>query len=169
MILKCHPHLQHVFPLMLHLPLWGMECAMGNRFDHVDSHCSHMKQGFLCHEVITFRAMIWCLGFIQHTEMRNMKHCILYSFVKGKKNIKSVHSQQIFLTKGFHFKVRLVWHSEQKEMFCGCLRYIFYYEVAFGKWETVKGSGKWFRWIFIFYRKTTKKTTSTEIKDQDKP
>lgn len=67
------------FLFILHLPLWGMECTMGNRFDHVDSHGSHMKHRFLCHKLITFRAMIRYLGCIQ----------------RGEK-IHFVHSQKIF-------------------------------------------------------------------------
>lgn len=34
-------------PFMLHLLLLGMECAMGNRFGHVESHGSHMKCRFV--------------------------------------------------------------------------------------------------------------------------
>ena len=36
----------------------------------VHSRCSHMEWGFLCHRVITFRAVIWCLCSILHTDMR---------------------------------------------------------------------------------------------------
>lgn len=37
----------HVFSFVLHLLLSGMECAMGNRFGHVESHGSHMKCRFV--------------------------------------------------------------------------------------------------------------------------
>lgn len=39
----------HVFSCTLHLLLSGMECAMGNRFGHVESHGSHMKCRFVPH------------------------------------------------------------------------------------------------------------------------
>lgn len=85
--------------------------------------------GVLCHRVITFRAVIWCLGFIPHATDEEYKAlCYLYSFAKGKNQICSLtndaffYKQSVPLSTGDWF-----WDSEQKEMFCGCLRYIFWH------------------------------------------
>lgn len=69
--------------LLLHLPLRGKECAMGNRFRHMcTSSAAIWSQHFFCSKVITFRAVTWCLGSTPHSETRNIKQWILYSFAR---------------------------------------------------------------------------------------
>ena len=68
---------------MLHLSLRRtVECAIGNISNHMSTPIADIWR------VITFRNVIICLGFTPHTEMRNIKHCNLYSFAQGIKNLR---------------------------------------------------------------------------------
>lgn len=147
-----HQFSEQMFLLMLHLPLRRKECATGNRFNHMcTSIAAIWSKEVLCHGVITFRAVIWCLGFIRHTEMR-ITHCILYSLCQRKKYQVCLLTTKIFNTAFLlQGEVVLALWAERDVLWLPAVHILFWGNF----WKMGNSRGwKMIQMDFIFYRKT---------------
>lgn len=172
MSLKCHQWLslsyhfsQHVFPLMRLFREWNVHLGTDST---TCGHCSHIKQGFLCHQIITFRAMIWCLGFIRHTDE---KHKALHPYFlcqREKKHQVCLLTTNLFNKAiSFQGEIGLAPWTERHVLWLPSIHILLW--ASFWKMGNSQGQWKVIQMAFIFYRKATKKTSPKEMKEQDRP